>query len=254
MNKLALITGATSGIGEATAEAFAVEGYNLIITGRRADRLREQKRDLESRFGVEVLALGFDVRDRNQCEAAIESLPPEYREIDVLVNNAGLAAGLEHIDKGDPSDWDAMIDTNVKGLLYITRVISKIMVKRAKGHIVNIGSIAGTQPYENGGVYCASKHAVHALSQGLRIDLLGSGIKVTEVRPGMVETEFSLVRFHGDSQRANTVYDGVVPLSGEDIAETILWAVTQPAHVNIDEVVITPTAQANAYYTFRQKK
>lgn len=254
MKKLALITGATSGIGEATAMLLAEEGYDLIITGRRADRLRTQKQEIEAQYGVEILALSFDVRDRRQCESALESLPEEFREIDVLINNAGLAAGLEHINEGDPLDWDAMIDTNVKGLLYVTRIISRMMVARGKGHIVNLGSIAGTQPYENGSVYCASKHSVHALSQGMRIDLLGSGIKVTEIRPGMVETEFSLVRFHGDEDRANSVYEGVTPLTGEDIAETIMWAISQPSHVNIDEIVVTPSRQANAYYTCRQKK
>ena len=249
MEHIALITGASSGIGDATARAFAEDGYNLIITGRRADRLRKLKIELEKEFNIEVLALCFDIRDRKQCESAIDSLPKEDRNIDVLVNNAGLAAGLDHINDGDPNDWDAMIDTNVKGLLYITRKISQIMIERGSGHIINIGSIAGTQPYESGAAYCASKHAVHAISQGVRIDLLGSGIKVTEIRPGMTETEFSLVRFHGDSKRAQSVYDGVTPLSGDDIADAIIWVVSQPDHVNIDEIVITPKAQANAYYT-----
>ncbi len=252
MGHIALITGASSGIGEATAHAFAEEGYNLIITGRRSARLRELKKELEKVFNIEVLVLCFDIRDRKQCESAIDSLTKEERNIDVLVNNAGLAAGLEHINEGDPNDWDAMIDTNVKGLLYITRKISQIMVERGEGHIINIGSIAGTQAYENGAAYCASKYAVHALSQGMRIDLLGHGIKVTEIRPGMIETEFSLVRFHGDAKRASSVYDGVEPLAGEDIADAIMWVVSQPDHVNIDEIVITPKAQANAYYTKRE--
>lgn len=252
MGKIALITGATSGIGEATARVFADEGYDLILTGRRAERLRELKKELEERYSVEVLGLSFDVRDRHQCEAALASLPEHYRCIDVLVNNAGLAAGLEHIDQGDLNDWEAMIDTNVKGLLYVSRIVSKGMKANGVGHIVNIGSIAGTQPYEKGNVYCASKHAVHALSQGMRIDLLGGGIRVTEIRPGMVETEFSLVRFHGDGERADAGYNGVTPLTGDDIADAILWATSQPAHVNIDEIVLTPVQQANAYYTVRK--
>lgn len=246
-----MITGATSGIGEATAQRFAREGYNLIITGRRADRLDALKESLEASSGARVLALNFDVRNRAECEAAVESIPQDFRTIDVLVNNAGLASGLEHIELGNPDDWDAMIDTNVKGLMYITRVVSKIMIDNGRGHIINLGSIAGTQAYENGAAYCASKHAVHALSQGMRIDLLKKGIKVTEVRPGMVETEFSVVRFHGDKAKADAVYNGVKPLVAEDIAETIYWAVSLPAHVNIDDIVMTPVAQANAYYTHR---
>ncbi len=252
MKKTVLITGATSGIGEATARAFAEEDYHIIITGRRYERLRELKKELEAEFPIEVLPLGFDVRDRHQCEAALDSLPEGFRHIDILVNNAGLAAGLEHIDQGDTNDWEAMIDTNIKGLLYVTRLVAEKMVNRGSGHIVNLGSIAGTEPYENGAVYCASKHAVHALSQAMRVDLLSHGIKVTEIRPGMVETEFSLVRFHGDRERADNVYHGVTPLTGDDIAEAILWAVSQPAHVNINEIVIMPTQQANAYYTYRK--
>ena len=253
MNKTAIITGATSGIGEATARLFASESYDLVITGRRAERLRELKRELESEFNVDVRALSFDIRDRYQCEAMLGSLPERYRQVDVLVNNASLASELEHIDQGDPTDWEAMIDTNLKGLLYVTRIVSGWMIAAGKGHIVNLGSIAGTQPYENGSVYCASKHGVHALSQVMRIDLLKHGIRVTEIRPGMVETEFSVVRFHGDTQRAADVYKGVEPLRGEDIAETILWAVNQPPHVNIDEILLTPTQQANAYYTYRKQ-
>ena len=254
MGKTALITGATSGIGEATARLLAEEGYDLIITGRRSQRLRALKKELEKNFRVEVLPLSFDVRDRQQCEAELGSLPEGFREIDLLVNNAGVAAGLEHIDKGDPLDWDAMIDTNVKGLLYITRVVSGMMVRQGHGHIVNIGSIAGTQPYENGAVYCSTKHAVHALSQAMRADLLRSGIRVTEIRPGMVETEFSVVRFHGDKERADQVYEDITPLTGEDIAEAVVWAVSQPAHVNVDEIVITASQQAGAYYTYRKEK
>lgn len=251
MTQTVLITGATSGIGEATARAFAAEGYRIIITGRRASRLQELKASLKAE-GAKVELLAFDVRDPEACKAALDSLHAKYAEIDILVNNAGLAAGLEHIDKGDLLDWNAMIDTNIKGLLHITKCVSKGMVARGRGHIVNIGSIAGTQPYENGAVYAATKHAVHALSQGMRMDFLSHGIRVTEIRPGMVETEFSVVRFHGDQERADNVYTGVTPLTGDDIAEAILWAATQPPHVNIDEIVITPVQQANAYYTHRK--
>lgn len=253
MKKIAMITGASSGIGEATAEIFAAQGYDLIITGRRAERLENLKQALEAKGQTKILALNFDVRSRAECESAVASIAPEFRAIDLLVNNAGLASGLEHINEGDPDNWDAMIDTNVKGLLYITRAVANIMIDNGRGHIVNIGSIAGTQPYENGAAYCASKHAVHALSQGMRIDLLSKGIKVTEVRPGMVETEFSVVRFHGDKAKADAVYQGVEPLTAEDIAQTILWVASLPPHVNIDDIVMTPTAQANAYYTYRTK-
>lgn len=251
MKRRVLITGATSGIGEATAWAFAAAGYNLLLTGRRSERLKALKRNLEENFECSVLLLCFDVRDRVATEAALGSLPEECRRVDVLVNNAGLASGLEHIDKGDHTDWNAMIDTNIKGLLNVTRIISAQMVERGSGHIVNLGSIAGTQPYENGNVYCATKHAVHGLSQAMRIDLLAHGIKVTEIRPGMVETEFSKVRFHGDEARAKAVYQGVEPLTGDDVADAILWAVEAPDHVNIDEIVLTPKAQANSYYVNR---
>lgn len=253
MKRRVLITGATSGIGEATAWAFADAGYDLILTGRRSERLKSLKQNLSENFECNVLLLCFDVRDRVATEAALGSLPEECRRVDVLVNNAGLASGLEHIDKGDHSDWNAMIDTNIKGLLNVTRIISAQMVERGSGHIVNLGSIAGTQPYENGNVYCATKHAVHGLSQAMRIDLLSHGIKVTEIRPGMVETEFSKVRFHGDEARAKAVYQGVEPLTGDDVADAILWAVEAPDHVNIDEIVLTPKAQANSYYVNRSR-
>lgn len=249
MKKQALITGATSGIGRATAMRLAREGYAIIATGRRAERLEELKREIEE-AGGECCTLTFDVRSREECEANLSELAP----VDILVNNAGLAAGLEHIDCGDPDDWDAMIDTNVKGLLYVTRIISaKMVAEKRGGHIFNIGSIAGTEPYENGAVYCASKHAVHAISQAMRADLLSHGIKVTEIRPGMVETEFSLVRFHGDEERADHVYDGVDALTGDDIAEAIAWAAQLPAHMNVNDMVLMPTQQAGAYYTCRRK-
>lgn len=250
MNKVALITGATSGIGEATARALAGEGYKIIITGRRGDRLAALKAELTA-LGAEVHTECFDVRDKEQCETALRALPEGFAEIDILVNNAGLASGLEHLNEGADDDWNAMIDTNVKGLLYITRAVSNRMIERGKGgHIVNLGSTAGTQVYENGNVYCATKHAVHALSHGMRIDLLRHRIRVTEIRPGMVETEFSVVRFHGDKNRADGVYKGLKPLTGEDVAQAIVWALKQPAHVNISEIVLTPTAQADSYYKF----
>jgi NADP-dependent 3-hydroxy acid dehydrogenase YdfG len=252
MTQTVLITGATSGIGEATARAFAAEGYRVIITGRRAERLKELKASLEAQ-GAQVELLAFDVRDPKACKAALDSLNPEFAQIDILVNSAGLAAGLEHIDQGDIADWHAMIDTNIKGLLHITKHVAAGMVARESGHIVNLGSIAGTQPYENGAVYAATKHAVHALSQGMRMDFLAHGIRVTEIRPGMVETEFSVVRFHGDKTRADNVYAGITPLTGDDVAEAIMWAVTLPPHVNIDEIVINPVQQANVYYTHRKK-
>ncbi len=251
MNKVALITGATSGIGEATARAMAKEGYKIIITGRRGDRLEALKKQLSEEFGAKVHTICFDVRDKEQCEEALRTLPEEFATIDILVNNAGLASGLEHLNEGSDDDWNAMIDTNVKGLLYITRAVSNRMIARGEGgHIVNLGSTAGTQVYENGNVYCATKHAVHALSHGMRIDLLRHRIRVTEIRPGMVETEFSVVRFHGDKNRADGVYKGLKPLTGEDVAQAIVWALSQPSHVNISEIVLTPTAQADSYYKF----
>lgn len=247
MKKQALITGATSGIGRATALRLASLGYEITATGRRAERLAELRAEIESAGGG-CRTLCFDVRDEAQCRTHLAPLD----RIDVLVNNAGLAAGLEHIDRGDTADWDAMIDTNVKGLLYVTRIISEKMVAAAGGHIVNIGSIAGTEPYENGAVYCASKHAVHAISQAMRADLLSSGVRVTEIRPGMVETEFSVVRFHGDRDRAERVYDGVEPLTGEDIAEAIAWVVQLPARMNVNDMVLMPAQQAGAYYTHKR--
>lgn len=254
MKKTVLITGATSGIGEATARAFAAEGFAVIITGRRTERLQQLKAELKEQYGAEVCVASFDVRDEAMCNAALEALPEKFADIDILVNNAGLAAGLEHLNEGSSTDWNAMIDTNVKGLLYISRAVAHRMIESGKrGHIVNLGSTAGTQVYENGNVYCATKHAVHALSQGMRIDFLRHGIRVTEIRPGMVETEFSIVRFHGDKNRADGVYKGLKPLTGDDIAEAILWATTQPDHVHINEIVLTPTAQADSFYSVREQ-
>lgn len=249
MKKQALITGATSGIGRATALRLAGLGYEVTATGRRADRLEELRRDVEA-AGGRCTTLAFDVRSEAEVKEHLEPLV----QVDLLVNNAGLAAGLEHIDQGDTADWDAMIDTNVKGLLYVTRTIAPKMVARGSGHIVNIGSIAGTEAYENGAVYCASKHAVHAISQSMRADLLSAGIKVTEIRPGMVETEFSQVRFHGDRERAAKVYNGLTPLTGADIAETIAWVAQLPAHMNVNDMVVMPAQQAGAFYTYKKEK
>lgn len=252
MSKIALITGATSGIGHATALELATKGYNLILTGRRAERLEATKNQItEQNPNTEVLTLCFDVRERDKVKEILSSLDEKWQAIDVLVNNAGLASGLEHIYDGSFEDWDKMIDTNIKGVLNITKYVAPYMIARGRGHIVNIGSTAGTQVYENGAVYCASKHAMHALSQGMRIDFLKHGIKVSEVRPGMVETEFSEVRFHGDSTRATGVYKGLRPLIAEDIASVIGWIVTLPAHVNVNDLELSPQAQANSFYVNR---
>jgi 3-hydroxy acid dehydrogenase/malonic semialdehyde reductase len=243
---IALITGATSGIGKSAAIEFAKNGYDVIITGRRQERLSELKELLIKVYSVKVLDLCFDVRNANQVEIAIDSLPAEFKKIDVLVNNAGLAAGLSSIQDGKLSDWDQMIDTNIKGLLYVTKQVVTLMIQNKKGHIINVGSIAGKEAYANGNVYCATKHAVDALNKTMRIDLLPHGIKVSSVNPGMVETEFSIVRFNGDEERAKKVYENVIPLKPEDIAETIYWMASRPAHVNINDVIIMPTIQANA--------
>ncbi len=247
MKKVAVVTGATSGIGRAAALRLGALGYDIVATGRRADRLEALKKEIES-AGGQCDTLCFDVRVEEEVNRYLGPL----ERVDLLLNNAGLAAGLEHIDKGDTADWDAMIDTNVKGLLYVTRIVSPKMVAAESGHIINIGSIAGTEPYENGAVYCASKHAVHAISQAMRADLLADGIKVTEIRPGMVETEFSLVRFHGDQGRADKTYTGVTPLTGDDIAEAIAWIVQLPRHMNVNDIVLMPSQQAAAYYTHRK--
>jgi NADP-dependent 3-hydroxy acid dehydrogenase YdfG len=248
---IALITGATSGIGKSTAIEFAKHGYDLIITGRRQERLEELKSVLTKEYSIKVLNLRFDVRDEKQVEAAINSIPTEFKKIDVLVNNAGLAAGLSAIQDGKLAHWEQMIDTNIKGLLYVTKHISKILIENKKGHIINVGSIAGKEVYANGNVYCATKHAVDALNKGMRIDLLPHGIKVSSVNPGMVETEFSIVRFDGDEERAKKVYENIQPLKPEDIAETIYWMASRPAHVNINDVIIMPTIQANATTVLR---
>ncbi|MFO0322804.1 MAG: SDR family NAD(P)-dependent oxidoreductase [Bacteroidota bacterium] len=245
------ITGSTSGIGKQTAIEFAKNGYDLVITGRRKDRLLALKSSLESEYMVSVFDLCFDVRIETEVLNAISQLPDEFKNIDILVNNAGLAAGLSAIQNGNINHWEQMIDTNIKGLLYVTKTISNKMIEQKKGHIINIGSIAGKEVYANGNVYCATKHAVDALNKAMRIDLLPFGIKVSAVNPGMVDTEFSLVRFDGDSDRAKKVYENIVPLKPEDVAETIYWIATRPSHVNINDIIIMPTIQANSTTVLR---
>ncbi len=251
MNKIALVTGATSGIGEATTLLLTKLGYNIIITGRREERLSKLKATIESNGTTKILTLCFDIRNQEETLNAIKSIPAEWQNIDILVNNAGLASGTEKMDDVKWDKWQQMIDTNITGLLFLSKEIIKGMVQRKSGHIINISSIAGINVYEGGSVYCATKHAVNAITQGMRIDLLKHNIKVTSIAPGMVETEFSLVRFDGDQDKADNVYKGVVPLSAQDIAETIEFVVTRPAHVNINDILIMPTQQANAYYTNR---
>ena len=244
IDKTVLITGATSGIGRATAILFAVKGFNLILCGRRQERLDVLQTELGKKTNVHTL--NFDVRDKDSVFEAINSLPPEFAQIDVLINNAGNAHGLDPIEHGNEEDWDAMLDINVKGLLYVSKAVIPKMVERKSGHIINIGSTAGKEVYPKGNVYCASKHAVDAITTGMRMDLNPHGIKVGAVNPGAVETEFSNVRFKGDDERADAVYNGFDPLVAEDIAETLLFVVTRPAHVNIADLIITPTAQASA--------
>jgi 3-hydroxy acid dehydrogenase / malonic semialdehyde reductase len=252
MRKIAFITGATAGIGKATAEVFAQNGWDIIITGRRKERLEAVSKNLREDYKIDVMELEFDVRELKQVEKAVSALPDKWKKINVLVNNAGLAVGLGSIQEGVIDDWERMIDTNIRGLLYMTRTIAPIMIKNGTGHIINIGSIAGKEVYPNGNVYCATKHAVDALNKGMRLDLVASNIKVTAINPGMVETEFSIVRFKGDEERAKKAYMGMKPLTPEDIAETIFWAASRPAHVNINDIVIMPTVQANATTTIRK--
>ncbi|WP_323756067.1 SDR family NAD(P)-dependent oxidoreductase [Roseivirga sp.] len=242
MSKIAMVTGASSGIGWATAEALAKEGYQLIICGRRKERLQE----LSAKVDVKTLELIFDVRDKVAVAEALNSLPTAWKNIDVLINNAGNAHGLGKIHEGNVDDWDAMIDINVKGLLYVTKAIVPNMVERGAGHVVNIGSIAGKEAYPGGNVYCGSKHAVDAINTGMRMDLNGTGVKVSQVCPGLVETEFSLVRFKGDKDRAKMAYEGFDALRAEDIADLIRFIVTRPAHVNIADTLILPAAQASS--------
>jgi len=244
MKPIALITGATSGIGQATALLLAKNNYRIIITGRRKERLVQLQEKIKSETNAEVFVLNFDIRNLSENEAAINSLPKEWENVDVLVNNAGLAAGFSSIQEGVIDDWERMIDTNIKGLLYISRLISPKMIERGTGHIINISSIAGKETYPFGNVYCATKHAVQSITKAMRIDLLKYGIKVSSVSPGAVKTEFSVVRFNGDKNKANQIYKGFTPLEAHDIAETILFIVTRPKHVNIDDVLIMPTDQA----------
>lgn len=242
--RIALITGATSGIGEATARLLADNSFKLILCGRRKDRLKELQKQLQKK--TEVTTLSFDVRDRNAVKLSIQSLDDQWKKIDVLINNAGNAHGLSPIQSGNVDDWDAMIDINVKGLLYVSHEVLPVMVERNSGHIINLGSIAGKEAYPNGNVYCASKFAVDAITKGMRIDLNAHGIKVTAIHPGLVETEFSLVRFKGDEERANAVYKGYEPLKPEDIADLMLFALTRPAHVVVADLVVFPVAQASS--------
>lgn len=252
MSKIALITGATSGIGEACAHVFARERYDLILTGRRMERLEKLAEQLKSEYNVEIAVSSFDVRNRDDVISNLEELPAEWKKVNVLVNNAGLSQGLDPVQSGSYEDWETMIDTNIKGLLYVSRVVSNWMITNGFGHIVNLGSIAGKEVYANGNVYCATKYAVDALNKGMRIDLLPHGIRVTGIHPGAVETEFSEVRFKGDRERAKKVYDGFEPLEAMDVAETIWFAVSRPPHVNINELTVMPTAQASATSIFRK--
>lgn len=244
MKKIALITGATSGIGEACAHKFAASGYDLVLTGRNQQKLQALKDDLKE---AEVVTLAFDVRDRKAVEVALGSLEGRWRDIDVLVNNAGLALGLDKEFEGNIDEWSTMIDTNIKGLLTMTRLVVPHMVERNRGHVINIGSVAGDQAYAGGNVYCATKAAVKALSDGLRIDLVDTCVRVTNVKPGLVETNFSVIRFHGDRDKADSVYAGIHPLNGDDIADVVLYAANAPEHVQIAEVLVLATHQANGY-------
>ena len=248
----AFITGATSGFGRAIALRLAALNYNLVVTGRRLERLNELVEQLRSDYSIEVLPLCFDVRDNAACTKAIESLPENFKSIDLLINNAGLAAGTSPFNESDLADYEQMIDTNVKGLLYITKLIVPGMIVRESGHIINISSIAGIEIYPNGSVYCASKHAVNAITKGLRIDLVKYGIKVSSISPGMAETEFSIVRYHGDEEKAKAVYAGLTPLNAEDIADTVEFIVTRPPHVSINDIQLNPAQQANTYIAHRK--
>ena len=249
----ALVTGATSGFGLATARALAGEGCHVAITGRREDRLRATAAEIASAHKVEVLPLRFDVRDLAQVRSALEGAKGLLGRLDVLVNNAGLALALDPLQSGDPADWDQIIDTNVKGLLYVSRAVLPGMVERGRGHVVNVGSVAGHQTYAGGAVYSATKYAVRAITDALRYDVLGKGIRVSNVEPGLAETEFSEVRFKGDRARAKTVYEGMTALSAEDVADAVMWCLTRPSHVNVQSVLLMPTDQASAHAVHRRK-
>lgn len=251
--RIVMVTGATSGIGEACARKFAGDGYDVIITGRNEAKLKALADSLEGK-GVRVLPLAFDVRDREAAKQAVEGLPEEWREIDVLVNNAGLARGLEPEYEGSFDDWDQMIDTNIKGLLTMTRLIVPEMVRRNHGHVINMGSVAGDAAYAGGNVYCATKAAVKAITDGLRIDVADTAVRVTNIKPGLVQTHFSNTRFHGDDARADKVYEGITPLTGDDIADVALYAANAPAHVQIAEVLVLATHQANGSVIHRERQ
>ncbi|HNY02077.1 MAG TPA: SDR family oxidoreductase [Bacteroidales bacterium] len=252
MSKIVFVTGATSGFGQAAARKFAATGHNLIITGRRKVLLEDLAKELITTHHIEVLPLCFDVRRFKEAEEAIQGLPEKWRNIDVLVNNAGLAVGLNPVHEGVVDDWERMIDTNVKGLLYMTRLVAPLMVARHQGHIINVGSVAGKEVYPLGNVYCGTKFAVDAITKGTRIDLVAHNIKVTQVAPGAANTEFSLVRFKGDKGRADQVYNGFKPLLAEDVAEAVYYVTTLPPHVNVNDMVLMPTAQASSMHFFRE--
>jgi 3-hydroxy acid dehydrogenase/malonic semialdehyde reductase len=251
--KTVLITGASSGIGEACAVRFAELGARFVLAARRVDRLAALADRLHREHGSEILQLVLDVRDVGVVSHVLGDLPAEWRGIDVLVNNAGLARGFASVAESDPRDWDEMIDTNVKGLLYVTRAILPSMIERGVGHVINMGSIAGSEPYANGAAYGGTKAAIDTISKAMRMDLVGTPIRVTNIQPGMVETEFSLVRFHGDASRAGRVYSGVTPLTADDVADTVVFAATRPAHVNIDSIMLKPVAQASATLVARKE-
>lgn len=252
MNPIVLITGTSSGIGEACARMFAQNGYDIILNARRIERLQNLKDQLEKDYKINCLLLPFDVRKKEEVNASISAIPYDWQNISVLVNNAGLAAGLSRFYEGDSDDWDTMIDTNVKGLLYVTRAVVPLMISRNHGHIINIGSIAGKEIYDKGNVYCSTKHAVDALNRSMRLELSESGIRVTAVNPGAVETEFSIVRFHGDTERAKHVYKGFENLIASDIADAVYWAASRPSHVNINDIIIMPTAQPMAGFIHKK--
>lgn len=250
--KIALITGATSGFGRAIAIRLAKIGYKIIVTGRRQELLHSLAREINQLYSQEIITLNFDVRNYHECVEALNSIPETHKKIDVLINNAGLAAGAATFDESLLDDFDRMVDTNVKGLIYVTKLIVPYMISAQKGHIINVSSIAGIEVYPNGSVYCASKHAVNAITKGLRIDLIKHGIKVSSISPGMAETEFSLVRYHGDEEKAKAVYAGLIPLNAEDIADTIEFILTRPDHVQICDIQINPAQQANTYISHRK--
>ncbi|MCF8366284.1 MAG: SDR family NAD(P)-dependent oxidoreductase [Bacteroidales bacterium] len=252
MHKIALVTGATSGIGEAIAKKFAHNNIDVIVSGRRIERLHALKAELEKETDSRIMALQMDVTRFSEVESAIKNLPDEWQTIEILVNNAGLASGRDKFHEGDIGDWELMIDTNVKGLMYVSRLVIPLMISHGQGLVINIGSIAGREVYPGGNVYCASKFAVDALTKGLRIDLLGENIKVSQIAPGLVETEFSLVRFKGDQQKAEKVYEGFLPLGGNDIADIAFYLTTLPLHVCINDIVVTPLAQANSVFLNRK--